>query len=51
MKTFHAIFSSGLVIEFEAREVRAHHTAVALVEHLDDVQKIGAVVGIQSEAA
>ncbi len=56
MKTFHAIFSSGLVIEFEARdqihaEVRAHHTAVALVEHLDDVQKIGSVVGIQSEAA
>ncbi len=53
MSRYHAIFSSGLVIDFEARdqihaEVRAHHTAVALVEHLLDVEYVGAV---QSEAA
>jgi len=42
MNFYTAIFSSGLVIDFEARdqihaEVRAHHTAVSLAEHLVNV--------------
>lgn len=50
MKFFSAIFSSGLIIKFEARdqihaEVRAHHTAVSLAEHLVNV------IAIQPEAA